>query len=555
MRILVFTTDVIPLAGLPTSGTALRTFGLIQGLRSHGHEVIVSVPRSAIQGLKKSADPKSFDAETRAIYEELRRTAFDSSNQNKLISEISPDAIICGHWPAMTLTTKPSQALIIDLAGPHMLERHYQEAPNQEGAILAKLTCLGNADHFIVSGPKQRLYFLSYLLRAGIRNPEQRIVEITMPLEPEQPSRLPSNPELFPHFVFGGVFLPWQNPVFGLRTLSERLKKEDKGKLSLIGGKHPNYKLKEGVYTKVFKELSENPRVETKPMLPYAEFIENLRGFDVAIDLMSWNLERELAVTIRSTTYLWAGVPIIYNDYADLASLITEYDAGWCIPPDDEARLNETLTAIYQNPEMVAEKSRNALRLAKERFSWDKAVEPLLNYLVAPEFKRLRETDIIYDFPDSAEMPASKRKPIEQYFQCRVNGLSRVECRMATHNRTIDSALKVELFRVDAEYSDSGKLIYSGPKNLVHEEQIDGAALKNNEWLAFDFDPQSDSAGKTYVFRMEGESASADGSVSPWAVKGTPYPLLGLFYDGDEVPHASLCFRTTCAGDTISSTH
>ena len=48
MKILIFTTDLPPLKGYPTSGTALRTYNLGLGLRELGHEVIISPPKSAL---------------------------------------------------------------------------------------------------------------------------------------------------------------------------------------------------------------------------------------------------------------------------------------------------------------------------------------------------------------------------------------------------------------------------------------------------------------------------------------------------------------------------
>ncbi|MCB0323553.1 MAG: hypothetical protein KDD69_08265 [Bdellovibrionales bacterium] len=548
MKILVFTTDVIPLPGLPTSGTALRTFGLIQGLKSHGHEVVISVPTSALEGLKKAVDVASLAAGTQQLIRELERTSFDAANQNTVLAEVGPDAILCGHWPAMTLSTKPSQALIVDLAGPHMLERHYQGAPNQVGAALGKLAVIANADYFIVSGPKQRLYFLSYLLRAAVDRPEQRIVEIVMPMNPELPARPVQSPGRYPRFVFGGVFLPWQNPAPSLRQLKEELTTRSSGSLTLIGGKHPNYDIRLGIYEELFRELAEHPQVDTKPMLPYEEFIGSLANTDVAVDLMQWNLERELAVTIRSTSYLWAGVPVIYNNYADLSRLIERYDAGWCIDPADPQALTTTLDEIYRSPERVQLKSANAERLAREVFSWDKAVEPLLSFLVKPETKRLRETDIIVDFPDSAEYPLQAGTSIEQYFVCRIAGLTKVECRIATHNRSLTKPLSMELYRLEGRGEFDRDTVSRKARHLVAREQLDSAALRNNEWHALDIEPIPDSAGAGYVLRIAADEPDAANTASPWTLKGSPYPLLGLWYGNRQVDQAALCFRTTCAG-------
>lgn len=537
MRIIVFTTDTLPLPGFPTSGTALRTYGLIQGLRAHGHEVIVSVPRQALNGLQKSVTSANSSPH---ILDEIRRwseLAFDSSNQRKILTKVNPEVIICGHWPAMIMPLKPSQLLIIDLAGPHLLERHYQQAPNQDGAILGKISILASADYYIVSGPSQQRYFLSFLTRGNVRNPEARMIQITMPLNPELPAhtRNPQTSDNFPQFIFGGVFLPWQDPSHALTHLATTLEKRNQGGLTLIGGKHPNYDVKEGIYTKLFELLAQNTRIQRQPMLPLEQFIEALTTADVALDVMKWNLERQLAVTIRSTTYLWSGVPIIYNNYADIARLIERYDAGWTVPPEDSPALDQVFDEIYRDPARVREKSNNARQLAQAEFAWDKAVSPLLSLLSSPPIANRTEIDIIVDFPESADLFVCREHPLKQEFICRMNGLSKVECRVATHNREIKKPVTFSLFQVD-----------QGKHSLLVKRVGDKSTLINNEWFSLETSPIQDSAGKKFILEICDESSASHEGISPWAVKSTPYPLVGLHYGTKHLKHMSLCLRTSC---------
>lgn len=543
MKFLVFTTDVIPVPGLPTSGTALRTFGLIQGLRSHGHEVAVSVPQTALRSAEKIAADSDLNETALAQLRELNQLAFDATNQPGLIGQVNPDVIVCGHWPALTATTRPSQAVVVDLAGPHMLERHYQRCPNQNWAVLAKLGVLSKTNYFIVSGPTQRLYFLSYLLRAQIPEAEKRIANITMPLDPELPPERAQVSSKFPHFLFGGVFLPWQDPSFALEQLGDVLQEQQSGRLTMIGGEHPSYKLKQGVYSDLFKRFQSHPQIDTSPMMPYAKFIEKLGECDVAVDLMKWNLERQLAVTIRSTSFLWSGVPIIYNDYADLSHLIRSYDAGWCIPPHDAKAFRGVCEQIYAHPELVLQKSANARRLAQEEFSWDRAVKPLLDILGTAESKPAREVDIILDFPENAQFRITKQDPVRQFFLCRLDGLSRVEFRLATHGSRIENPVRVALHEMAGTDSPDAQ-----SRRVVAQEEIQPLEIENNEWHQLDIPPEPQSAGATYMLSFETEENAVERTVSPWAVRGAPYPLLALYHGGKRVRGSSLCFRTTCAG-------
>lgn len=535
MRILVFTTDVIPLPGLPTSGTAMRTWGLAQGLKSHGHEIVFSVPKSAIAGLERSTDLGTLPAAVRQEIGELRRLAFDPSNQSAVVSEVGPDAILCGHWPAVMFQTKPSQAVILDLAGPHLLERHYQGTPNHSAAVVGKLHAIAKADSYIVSGPKQRLYFLSFMLRAGVHDADKRISTITMPLPPNPQARAREASNAYPRFFFGGVFLPWQDPSWALEQVVSEVEQRHQGGLLLVGGSHPNYPIKSGIYDRLFQRLDRTAVVERKPMLPYERFLDELDRADVAIDVMKWNLERELAITIRTTSFLWSGVPVIYNNYADLSELIERYDAGWTVAPGDDRKLKGVFEEIYSDRSAVAKKSANALRLAADVFAWDRAVAPLLSRLQPQSRESARETDIILDFPDDAGLAITAASPIEQRFLARLDGLSRIECRMATHGRVPRKPLTATVFRVrDAS------------RELVHRTDAAPSSIRNNDWLTLDLPVLPDSAGQEFVLRFESQETDPEFAVCPWAVKGQPFPLLGVQRGVDALPYTSLCLRTTC---------
>ncbi len=560
MRILIFTTDIPPLPGSPTSGTALRTFNLAEGLKESGHEVIISPPRSAMDGYSlPEVFPKNAgqaDKELATHVAGLKKRAFDIATQEARIQEINPDVIICGHWPAWTLGRKPRQPLVIDLAGPHLLERHFQGEDDFQGAVHGKLNVLSSADYFIVSGNKQKLYFLSFLLKANIPEPEKRICTIPMPLPslPDETSHYLEkkesvktlntrcNKEEFPKFIFGGVFLPWQDPSKGLKILSDELQKRKKGSLLLVGGPHPHYKIKSGTYDALFSSLEHNPHVSRKPLLPYEEFLSKLPGIDVALDLMAWNLERELAITIRTTTYLWSGIPIIYNDFADLSSYIKEYDAGWCVDPQKPEELLRVINEIYENPSIIKEKSENALRLAKEVFDRRIAAGRILSILETPQVPLKEHYDIQMDLPELCEYSLSPEIPLSQYFSCRMNGLKEISLLFGTHDSVCDGELE---FNIYEKNSSSGK-----HPEKIHSLKKDAKEIKNNEWMTLEIDPIENSAGKEFCLEIVKHTTGED-SLSPWMMKSSPYPMQGLF-EGEHTQRKkklgvnSLCLRTKC---------
>ncbi|MCC6931697.1 MAG: hypothetical protein IT292_00375 [Deltaproteobacteria bacterium] len=546
MRILAFLTDMPPLTGFPSSGTAVRTFGLIQGLRSLSHEVIACPPLDAIHGFENRFANSPGYSLVREDFNDLKSRGFNPDNQAQLIRQFNPDLIFCGHWTAMMLQTKPRIPIVIDLAGPYLLERHYLGIKDHKGAVLAKLRVMSLADKFIVSGKSQEQYFYSFMKRAGIYDAQDRTCTISMPLSPDLP-RKDFHQSHYPHFIFGGVFLPWQDPTWSLLRLTKRLVDAGKGKLSLIGGAHPNYPVTDRRYNELFSSLEKLPTVNRKPMLPFSEFIKELGDAHVAIDNMDWNLERQLAVTIRTTTYLWAGLPVIYNNYADLGALISKFDAGWLVAPGDEEALDNVFDEIYSNPEIVSKKSTNARILAAAEFSWEKAIKPLASLLDNLSTASFHETDIIIESKEADTYPIYGGRTVRQYFQCRVPNLKRVECLLNGRSRNTGTSLNISLAEVTGEgQSISKEKLPNSPSRIIAKRELSATELAANEWFSLDFPTLADSAGKFFCLELFSlNQAKSDLQlVSPWVMKSNPYPMLDLYYAQNLIRNSSLCMRT-----------
>lgn len=527
LRILFFTTDLPPLVGLPSSGTAVRAQGFIDGFTALGHEVIVSPPKTAVENARRSGCKN-------AELDKLSKFAFCHLTQTSLVSTIRPDLILCGHWPAVLFTTKPTVPLFLDLAGPHLLERHFQRTEDHSAALIAKLNAIAMADQFIVSGPTQRLYFLSFMMRANVDHPEDRIIEIPMLFGDVPAARAKNSDDSnYPRIIFGGVFLPWQDPSFALRKTVEVLEQRERGRLTLVGGPHPNYDIDSGVYRQLFDELSSSSRVDAHPMLELSRFDALLQSSDVALDLMRWNLERELAITIRTTSYLRAGIPVIYNDYADLGRSIVRYNAGWSVGDDE---LEDLVHFIIDNPEDLKTRSRNATRLATELYDARQHCANLLTHIDRRSAFR-EEIDITLDFPQRNDLPVTPPYPVRQRFVSRINGLAEIRIRLDLAEQVSGAPLIVSL--IDEE---------SGRKIATQEVTINSATTK--DWMRFTFDPIPNSSGRMFSLVLEQSSADSPltPSIYPWIVDDSPYPLLELTVMGETLRDRSLCLQSVSLG-------
>lgn len=368
-RILVLSGDILPYPGLPTTGAGLRAWGLGKGLEATGHEVVLAMPRSAVE--HRDDLPETLQS---LLYEKTALPAF--------LERHAPDVVICQHWHLANCFEVPAGVpLVIDLHGPLLLEVLFQDNPALDGLRRAKINALRKADFFTCAGSNQKYYFQAWLLMAGhdLRQPVIEVIPVSV------------SPELPPHgsddeaaFVYGGVFLPWQDPVAGLTTLVECLERRQQGRLKFFGGKHPVVAAPTRRFEALNAQLRHSARVTMMPTIPRDRLIQEYCRATAAFDVMQRNAERELAFTTRTVEYLWCGLPVIYNDYAELAGYIREYQAGWALDPQDAPALRSVIDSILDDPALVAERSANAQRLVRERLTWDRTIAPLDAFCRAP---------------------------------------------------------------------------------------------------------------------------------------------------------------------------
>lgn len=361
-RILVISGDILPYPGLPTTGAGLRAWGLAKGLESKGHDVLVAMPQAALRnfpGVPEACRP--------FLYKHAELPAF--------IARHAPDVVVLQHWLlAGHLEDSPEYPLVIDCHGPLLMETLFQENPTQEKLRADKIRALHKADFVTCASHKQRYYFQAWLMLAGFDLRQSVIDVIPVSLSPDLPAHDSQGETTF---VYGGVFLPWQDPVSGLTTLVDCLERANAGRLKFFGGKHPVVAVPTGRFETLIAHLQRSPRVEIQNTIPRDQLIRTYGQAHVAFDLMQRNAERELAFTTRTVEYLWCGLPVIYNNYAELADYIQRYRAGWTLDPTDTDALTHVIDDILAHPQRLDEYSQNAQRLVQEQLTWDRTIEPL----------------------------------------------------------------------------------------------------------------------------------------------------------------------------------
>ncbi len=376
-RVLVFSSDILPLPGLPTSGGGLRSWQIIKGLEANGIDVNFSMP-----GEDRFLEREYGDK----IPEETKKTSWKQDNQDEIVEHFKPDAIVFANPDLNCLKKDHGLPILSDMHGPRLIEfelLNNDDSPSMRGRnIRRKLSNFMRSDYFTCAGRWQRYYFLSYFMMAGYKLSDIRVDFMPVSLAPEQPVMDKDLKEK--RFIYSGGFYPWQNPMTSLYAMNEALASFNDGALHVFGGSHNVNQADTLNFAKMKDDLGQNPRIKFRGYLSRDDVIEEYRTGYVAFEVMARNFEREMAFTTRTIEFMWAGLPVIYNDYADLSEYIVEYDAGWCVNPDDPDAIKQAIKEALNEPELVVAKGKNAQRLVSECFSWDKTIRPVLNYLADP---------------------------------------------------------------------------------------------------------------------------------------------------------------------------
>lgn len=395
MKILILTTEPLPLPGLPTTGAGLRAWGLLFGLRASGFpDTEIAFAADSVRG----TDVDTSVVPGVALFERDELPAF--------LEERQPDALVLQHWGLARHLPATIPPLAIDLAGPHLLERQLWGSKDPGADRREKLAALRRADFTVCSGDFQRRYFLPFLLEAGFDPRGELAPVIPFSVSPDIPKGTGRDPQRLLHV---GYFLPWQDPSAALSTTLDVIEKRGEGTLVIVGGPHPAGDVSGGRYGELVARLKENPHVQMHGVMPFDRLLPLLLGCGAAIDLMPRNAERELAYPTRTVTALWAGLPVLHNDYDELAAPIRKARAGWTLDAADTEKLERTVERILSRPAETESKSQNAQAFVRKNLAWDKTITPLATWCRDP-----RRRDGATTVPVQAQLERAHTRPSRQ---------------------------------------------------------------------------------------------------------------------------------------------
>ncbi len=381
-RVMILTHGLYPVPGHTVSGNGIRAWGLAQGLVRNGFEVIYTTPSDTVH--PHTPRPEV----TLAPYD-------DKAALHALIQAHRPSVLIIGYWAYMHLIPPDIDIpLVMDLLAPWLLETAFQDTCDLEIESIDYIKCLHRADYYLCCTQRQKAYHTAWLLMSGVGIQDNPLAVIPISADPDQPSdaavlqarqadhrQTHDRPTVF---LYGGVLWPWRAPQEWISALLEILTEDTLGCLQLVTGKYPLHEASSSGPL----QLPQGPRytavLKQSELLPYDEMERLYLQADVGIELSARNTERELSFSFRVIDYLRCGLPVICNDFLEVADLIRRYDAGWVLDSSDDQAFENTVRRILAQEVDLAQKSRNARQLVREQFNIYQNVQPLVQFCTHP---------------------------------------------------------------------------------------------------------------------------------------------------------------------------
>jgi hypothetical protein len=362
----VFAIDWVPAATDIASGGGLRSLQTIEALRLAGHDVTFSVPADCRHIRRIGSDSKSLrDVEVHSPY-----------NQLDIIKKTRPEIVV---WQTPLIRCIPftgygDTVQVCDLIGlPHIeasLGARGLETPIRER--LSRLTA--PADLVLTGSDEQNGYWLAELSRDR-DPPRTAVVPYALPRSLLRTRTTGRSPLVRLHVT--GMIYPWSTSIGLLERIADWVAKRNDITLSLVVGTDPGGATDRTVIQRL-QALAKRPNVEMPGEITFARAMADYRAGSVSLDIYEPNMERRMAVPIRTVNALTHGVPVLSTiDGTMMRRLAAE--GGGIIAPDtaDDPIENALDRLAVLSAQALGRMSKAARNFAEQNYGCDTASEIL----------------------------------------------------------------------------------------------------------------------------------------------------------------------------------
>lgn len=162
----------------------------------------------------------------------------------------------------------------------------------------------------------------------------------------------------------------------GLDKLIESFEhvKEKNIKLLFVGGEQEELK---NLRNKVKDEYSN--RVTFTGQIPYHKVLDYFSILNIGCILFQPLPGYFLAAPNKLFEYMSMGIPLLVSDFPEMRRIIIDSNCGVCVDPTNPKKIADTIIWFYEHPDECKKMGKNGQRAIKNKYSWNKMEEMLVN--------------------------------------------------------------------------------------------------------------------------------------------------------------------------------
>jgi hypothetical protein len=367
----VFAIDWVPAAGDIASGGGLRSLQVIEALRDAGHAVTFSVPSDCRHFRRVGRDnPAVRDVEVH-----------DATNQIELLRRLRPQIVV---WLPPLIRTIPFTGSgelvhVCDVVGLPHIEASLG-APALEAPLRERLVRLcGAADLVLTGSEEQNGYWLAELSRHAAP-PPTAVVPYALPasLRPAGRQTTAAAKSALIRLHVTGMVYAWSTSIPLLERVADWVAARDGITLSLIVGTDPGGATDRSVLRQL-QALEGRRNVRMFGEVAFADAMADYQPGSLALDIYESNMERRMAVPIRTVNALTCGVPILSTIDGTLMRRLAAAGAGVIAQDSSQQPIEAVLDRMAALPAAeLARMAKAARGFARQEYDARAAARTLL---------------------------------------------------------------------------------------------------------------------------------------------------------------------------------
>jgi glycosyltransferase involved in cell wall biosynthesis len=403
-RVLVITGGEV---GARMAGPAIRAIAMARVLAGDGHQVVLATTSTLEPGLRGdgfrmvtlcSGDDAAFSA----LEKEAQLIVFQGHAMEQFSALATTDRVV-----------------VADAYDPMHLEMLEQgrEQPRATWEMLVRSRVallnqqLSRADVVLCASERQRAFYLGQLAALGRVSPttyehdphlERLIAVAPFGLDAQPPQHtdavlrgviegVDGDSRIL---LWGGGIYSWFDPLALIHAVHALAAWQPRTKLVFLGTKHPGVEpmgvVKDAMQLAEQLGARGHSVVFNGDWVPYEQRGSFLLEADAGVSTHHAHVETEFAFRTRILDYLWAGLPMVVTAGDTFADLVEEERLGIVVPAGDQEALEAALEKVLYD-EAFAQAVRKRVEATRERFHWERTLEPLRR--IAREPRRAADVD------------------------------------------------------------------------------------------------------------------------------------------------------------------